>query len=39
VAAPDGAVVLAREIVRLAERAAAGPLRDDLAALVVAIDT
>jgi serine phosphatase RsbU (regulator of sigma subunit) len=39
VAAPDGAAVLAREIVRLAERAAAGPLRDDLAALVVAIDT
>ena len=38
VAAPDGAAVLAREIVRLAESAAAGPLRDDLAALVVAID-
>jgi PAS domain S-box-containing protein len=36
--APDGATVVAREVVRLAEDAAAGPLRDDLAALVVALD-
>jgi PAS domain S-box-containing protein len=36
--APDGATVLAREVVRLAEDAAAGPLRDDLAALVLALD-
>jgi PAS domain S-box-containing protein len=36
--APDGAAVLAREIVRLAERAAAGPLRDDLAALVLQLE-
>jgi len=36
--APDGATVVAREVVRLAEDAAAGPLRDDLAVLVVALD-
>jgi PAS domain S-box-containing protein len=37
-AARDGAAVVARQIVRLAERAAAGPLRDDLAALVLSLD-
>jgi serine phosphatase RsbU (regulator of sigma subunit) len=37
-AAPRGAAGLAREIVQLANDAAAGPLRDDLAALVVALD-
>jgi serine phosphatase RsbU (regulator of sigma subunit) len=34
----DGAARLAREVVRLAEQGAAGPLRDDLAVLVVALD-
>jgi serine phosphatase RsbU (regulator of sigma subunit) len=33
----DGAARLAREVVRLAEEGAAGPLRDDLAVLVVAL--
>jgi hypothetical protein len=37
--APDGAAAVAREVVRLAEAGAAGgPLRDDLAVLVVALD-
>jgi PAS domain S-box-containing protein len=36
--APDGATVVAREVVRLAQRDAAGRLRDDLAALVLALD-
>jgi PAS domain S-box-containing protein len=36
--APRGAAALAREVVRLADDAAAGPLRDDLAALVVTLD-
>ena len=33
----DGAAALAREVVRLAERDAEGPLRDDLAVLVVIV--
>jgi PAS domain S-box-containing protein len=36
--APDGATVVARDVVRLAQRDAAGRLRDDLAALVIALD-
>jgi sigma-B regulation protein RsbU (phosphoserine phosphatase) len=37
--APDGAAAVAREVVRLAEAGAAGgPLRDDLAVVVVALD-
>jgi len=34
----DGARKLAREVVRLAEEGAPGPLRDDLAVLVVALE-
>jgi PAS domain S-box-containing protein len=34
----DGAAALAREVVRLAERDGDGPLRDDLAVLVVALE-
>jgi PAS domain S-box-containing protein len=34
----DGAARLAREVVRLAEQGAAGPLRDDLAVLAVALE-
>jgi PAS domain S-box-containing protein len=34
----DGAARLAREVVRLAEQGAAGPLRDDLAVLAVALN-
>jgi PAS domain S-box-containing protein len=36
--APDGAGAIAREVVRLAQRRATGPLPDDLAVLVVALD-
>ena len=36
--AAGGAESVAREIVRLADEAATGPLRDDLAALVVTLD-
>ena len=36
--AAGGAESVAREIVRLADKAATGPLRDDLAALVVTLD-
>jgi serine phosphatase RsbU (regulator of sigma subunit) len=37
--APDGAAAVAREVVRLAEAGGAGALRDDLAVLVVALDS
>ncbi|MEA2252916.1 MAG: hypothetical protein QOG70_3158, partial [Solirubrobacteraceae bacterium] len=36
--APRGAPAVARQVVRLAEARAEGPLRDDLAVLVVAIE-
>ena len=36
--APDGAAAVAREVVRLAQGAGGGALRDDLAVLVLALD-